>query len=255
MIKSIISFLKTCVFIPRQIYLYSCEKLFTNKPEDFFEIPIIINNFNRLTYLKELINSLESRGYKNIYIIDNKSTYPPLLEYYKKIPYKVFLLEQNLGYLALWKSSIHKKFKNQYFVYTDSDVVPIDECPNNFIQYFYELMQIYPRASKIGCALRIDDLPNCYKNKNKVIEWETKFWNREIKKDIYRAPIDTTFALYRPNAKGPAYNHDFMLRIGGLYQAKHLPWYNDDQNLTEEEQYYINHTKTSTHWTVEYKKK
>ena len=50
---------------------------------DYKEIPIIINNFNRLDTLQKLIASLEIRGYRNIYIIDNLSTYPPLLDYYK----------------------------------------------------------------------------------------------------------------------------------------------------------------------------
>ena len=66
---------------------------------------------------------------------------------------------------------------------------------------------------------------------------------------MYLAPIDTTFALYRPNIKGGAFFHDFMIRTGGQYQAKHLPWYNDDDNLTEEERYYVLNAKTITHWT------
>ena len=36
---------------------------------DVKNIPIIINNRNRLTYMKMLISSLEKRGYNNIYII------------------------------------------------------------------------------------------------------------------------------------------------------------------------------------------
>lgn len=47
------------------------------KPTSYKNIPIIINNFNRLTCLQRLIASLEVRGYHNIYIIDNNSTYPP----------------------------------------------------------------------------------------------------------------------------------------------------------------------------------
>ena len=58
--------------------------LFKVNIPDAKQIPIVINNFNRLGYLKRLIASLESRGYKNIHIIDNNSTYPPLLEYYEK---------------------------------------------------------------------------------------------------------------------------------------------------------------------------
>lgn len=45
---------------------------------DWNQIPIIINNFNRLHYLTQLIDSLEKRGVKNIHILDNNSTYVTL---------------------------------------------------------------------------------------------------------------------------------------------------------------------------------
>ena len=64
------------------------------KTKDFRKIPIIINNFNRLTYLKDLIFFLEKNGYVNIVVIDNASTYPPLLEYYKQeYKYKLYQLK------------------------------------------------------------------------------------------------------------------------------------------------------------------
>ena len=66
--------------------------------KSIFDTPIIINNYNRLEYLKDLIAWLESAGMKKIYIIDNLSTYPPLLEFYKKIKYTVFKLDKNYVY-------------------------------------------------------------------------------------------------------------------------------------------------------------
>ncbi|MCJ7820714.1 MAG: hypothetical protein MUP53_05890 [Bacteroidales bacterium] len=77
---------------------------------DYKQIPIIINNFNRLESMKLLISALEDRGYMNIYIIDNLSTYPPLLEFYKSCPYTVFRLEKNIGSNAFWLSGICKHF-------------------------------------------------------------------------------------------------------------------------------------------------
>lgn len=68
--------------------------VFAKKGVDVKDIPIIINNFNRVTTLSKLITTLEVRGYKNIYIIDNASTYKPLLKYYEDTPYKVFRLKK-----------------------------------------------------------------------------------------------------------------------------------------------------------------
>ena len=67
-------------------------------------VPIVINNFNRVNTLITLIHGLEIRGYNNIYIIDNNSTYPPLLEYYKDCSYPIYMLNKNIGHLAI-KSS------------------------------------------------------------------------------------------------------------------------------------------------------
>lgn len=222
--------------------------IFSVKPKDYKSIPIIINNFNRLECLKKLINRLEKGGYKNIYIIDNNSSYPPLLEYYKTINYPIFHLKKNVGYLALWKTGIYKKFIRGYYVYTDPDVIPIDECPDNFLEYFFQIMQQYKTVQKVGFGLRIDNLPDTFPNKTKVIEWEQHFFEKPLKNNIYNAQIDTTFALYRPFTGGEAHKYKFNIRTGMPYMAEHLPWYQSDK-LSEEDIYYKNHIQTSTHWS------
>jgi len=217
--------------------------------DDYKKIPIIINNYNRLTTLKALISSLERRGYTNIFVIDNASTYPPLLEYYITCPYTVFRLERNVGYLAIWKTDIHKKFIEGYYVYTDSDVVPCDECPDDFLNHFLQILKRHKYATKTGFGLRIDDLPDHYDLKQSVIEWESKFWKHEVEENVFCAPIDTTFALYRPFAKKNANWYIEQYRTGGKYTAHHLPWYNNSAALSEEEQYYIASCAKKTHWT------
>jgi fructose-1,6-bisphosphatase/sedoheptulose 1,7-bisphosphatase-like protein len=53
-------------------------------------IPIVILNRDRLHPLVEQITSLKSKGYNNITVIDNQSTYPPLLEWYARNEVDVF---------------------------------------------------------------------------------------------------------------------------------------------------------------------
>lgn len=216
---------------------------------DVKKIPIIINNFNHLECLKRLISKLEQSGYTNIYIIDNNSSYKPLISYYEQLPYKVFLLKKNWGYLSLWKSGIYKFFKGQYYVYTDSDVVPANFVPLDYIEYFYSIMMKYKNVEKVGFGLRIDNLPDCYNCKNEVIEWEKQYLKKEISKSLFAAAIDTTFALYRPYVTGPANFYVLHIRTGYPYLAEHLPWYQDSANPTEEDLYYKEHIQTSTHWT------
>lgn len=235
------------------VYYYAImgKNLFFAEKEvkDFKNIPIIINNFNRLTFLKDLIECLERRGYKNIIILDNNSTYPPLLRYYENIPHRIVRLKENLGFLAFTKSGLYKEFKNKFYVYTDSDLYLPDECPDNFIEHFYNILVSTPYTAKVGCALRIDDLPDCYSQKKNVIEWESKYWTKPIDDEKYIAVIDTTIALHKPNIKvGKGYTGN-RIRVAGKYICKHQPWYIDNNNLSEEEQYYINSARQSTFWT------
>jgi hypothetical protein len=214
----------------------------------YSEIPVIINNRNRYTYLRLLVEWLEKAGMKNIYIIDNESTYAPLLEYYKKITHKVFFIGENLGHLALWKSKVYNKFKSNYYIYTDPDILPSEECKDDFLQAMIGCFDKFPVAEKVGFALKIDDLPDHYRDKQKVIDWEKKFWENEVSKDIYDAPVDTTFALYRPYTD---YSKRLVhaYRLGGKYCAKHLPWYEDSDHPTEENLYYKNHIREgASHW-------
>lgn len=219
-----------------------------NVEKDPFNVPIIINNFNRLEYLLKLIHSLETRGYTNIYIIDNHSSYPPLLEYYKICPYTIYRLNKNVGYKAIWETGIFHQFKHDYYVYTDSDM-QIDECcPKDFIEHFIKILKRYPTAQKIGFGIKIDDIPDYYINKNQVIEWENQYWNHEVEHGLFRASIDTTFALYRPFCKGEADSKQKVFRTGYPYLIKHLPWY-CPANLSDEEKYYLSSITQSTHWS------
>lgn len=212
-------------------------------------VPIIINNFNRLDSLTKLIASLENRGYRNIYIIDNASTYPPLLEYYDTCGYTVFRLSQNVGYKAIWQTDIYDRFKRSYYVYTDSDVLLDSQCPDDFMDYFISILEKYRLAQKVGFGIRIDDIPDHYKNKESVIAHETPFWLQQVEDSLYSAPIDTTFSLYRPFCAGPANDFQKTFRTGFPYVIQHLPWYVDSSNMSEEETYYVSHLKQSTHWS------
>ena len=235
----------------RSRYFYLRERLSPSKILSAREIPIIINSFNRLTTLKRLISSLEQRGYTNIYILDNCSTYPPLVEWLKEVPYEVIHLPNNLGFKALWKHKpSRKRFCGDYYIYTDADVELDSNCPDDIVERMFSLLRDnYPYAFKIGPSIRIDDLPDCYDRKQEVIEWESRFFTRPEGKELFRAPIDTTFALYRPRiglSRRPSLE---AYRMAAPYQIKHLPWYEDSQNPTEEERYYKEHCRHTTAWS------
>jgi hypothetical protein len=176
-----------------------------------------------------------------IIILDNDSTYPPLIEFYNSLKgIEIVYLKKNIGHTALYKWKEHLKFKERYFVYTDSDIVPKETCPKDVLQYLLQMKMKYKRCNKIGLALEINDIPDCYKYKQDVINHESKFWKKK-RGNLFRASVDTTFAIY-DNLHKASKRHHYLrrcLRTDYPYVARHIPWYSDSAHLDEEERYYL----------------
>ena len=224
--------------------------------------PIFINCFNRLTQLRSLVDWLLQAGQRRIVLLDNMSTYPPLLQYYQELDSElrvtVVKLPLNYGHMALWESGILDRLGwAQQYVYTDPDVLPVGDCPHDFVSYFSNILNQYPAIIKAGFGLIIDDIPDCYRFKNEVLTWEKQFYDFPIAPNLYFAPVDTTFALYRgcyhisdrqmfETAKRNA------IRTGAPYLARHLDWYMDSDHPSEEQMYYRTHALPGvTSWNLE----
>lgn len=236
-------------------YESKCEAtvaLSQSTPEErvFLEnVPVFINVRDRLSCLKQLLNWLDRAGHRNITLIDNASTYPPLLRFLDQTHYRTIRLRRNLGNTALWRvKELRSIIAKQWFVYTDPDVVPADSCPLNVVAHLHRLLQQFPFYLKAGLGLRLDDIPDCYHLKRQVINWEQQLIGKEISRDVLEADVDTTFALYRPGTPfitGPS------IRLQGKYSARHLPWYTDSSRPDNEEHYYRSHASPGvTTWNV-----
>ncbi len=89
--------------------------------------------FNRLTWPRELCKRLAKEGCEVI-LIDNGSTYPPLLKWYKtKCPYKIHYLPNTYGHKSLWTSGIINEYNDEYYLVTDHDL-DLSLVPNGFIK-------------------------------------------------------------------------------------------------------------------------
>ena len=215
-----------------------------------FEIPIFITSKDRLSMVKACIDRLVQMGYQRLIIVDTGTTYEPLLEYYKTLPHAVHR-EPNPGgapHLALWGCSILEKFQatNTPYVHTDCDVIPDDACPDNVLEYLFELLMKYRRYPKVGLSLRTDDLPDHFAGKDRVIAHEQQFYTRPLEPGVYDSYIDTTFALYAPSQLIFDYQ---AIRTGAPRMARHLPWYADSANPDPETIHYRAHCAPSIrHW-------
>ena len=214
------------------------------------QFPVIINVRDRLDPLRQLVEWLQAAGQQELYLLDNASTYPPLLEWLDQTRHTVVRSERNFGHRGPWLSGLVPRLgHDRCFVVTDPDVVPDEDCPLDALQHFRALFDEVPIVDKVGFGLRIDDLPDHNEHKAQIIAWEHRFWEREVVPDAYGAAIDTTFALYRPG-RGHWYLNS--LRTGPPYVARHLSWYIDSANLSEEQRYYRQHADPLTsNWDLE----
>lgn len=219
----------------------------------FNATPLLLISYNRLSYLKQLVSWLENAGYQNIQIVDNASSYPPLLEYLANTPHTVHSMNQNYGHLVVWKSGrFDELIKSQHYVVTDCDVLPAEGCPVDIVERCFEVLERYPGFTKVGPALKIDDIPDHYSLKDKVIDWETPFWAHPLEDaTLYEAAIDTTFALYRPGIFAGDERWWRAIRLATPYLARHLPWYTDGNAMSDEDLFYQRSLNNfSSQWSI-----
>jgi hypothetical protein len=214
--------------------------------------PVVINNRNRLTTTKNMVEHLLNLN-KNqeIIILDNDSTYDPLIKWYKEIEDKIDIRYlKNEGHLAIWSTGIYKEL-GDYFIYTDSDLELNPNMPDNYQIFMYNLLKKY-EINKVALSIKINDLPDHYRYKHQVIRNEGRWWLEEVEQDIYKADTDTTFSLMK-NIGDNMYK---SLRIAKSdFICKHIPFYIDLENLDEEEKYYIENIgeRVTTQYTKQHK--
>lgn len=205
------------------------------------DIPIVVICHNLVGDLRELVAWLERTGHQNLVLLDNASTYPPILEYLHSSQHQVIRLQDNLGHESPWSSGLVDKFgRGTPFVVTDPDVLPDESCPIDAVEHFQQLLLRYAEFDQAGFGLRIDDIPAGYPHRETVIRWEQPFWANEIEPGVFTAHIDTTFAAYRP---GTPYKVTEALRTGSPYLSRHLPWYRNPHRPDPETAYYFEHRR------------
>lgn len=217
-------------------------------------IPIYIIARDQITPLKAMCEWFSNiRGVEPI-IVDNASTYGPLLDWYRDCPFKVIQLDANYGHhspwergAVMWASSHRAYFGSDFYCVTDPDL-DFTGCPWDLIDECIDGFHAVPAAIKVGIGLRIDDIPE--HSRVRVQRHEGDYWKRPVNDRYFEAQVDTTFAVYRastPHQTAMAMGTR-MLRTRPPYTARHLPWYWTKDSLTEEQRYYFEHANSSNSW-------
>lgn len=219
------------------------------------DIPIIIICYNNYRYventLKQILN-INKEYYKNIHILNNKSTCLDTINYLNSVDVCVI---NNINNSGPWIDEVKNKHIYDIlpckFILTDPDLEFNKNIPSNFIEILEKLSDKY-QTSGIGFALDISDNDKFYKDiippfNVSIYDGEKGHWHNRIDDDTYElyiAPIDTTFNLINKKF------YSQKIRIAGNFTAKHLPWYIDDYkiyiNVYEKYLAYINISELST---------
>jgi len=197
--------------------------------------PIYLTNMNRLTTTKKMVEDLfRLNGNAKINIIDNASTYPPLLEWYDEIKNDVNIIRQetNLGPWTFFYSGHAPKCTEDFYIYSDADLELNPNMPSNWQEIMMEYYKKYNR--KASLVLRLDDVPES-KMKKKIMNHQSVCWYPTEEENVYKAITDMTFSF---DAKSAGYRYE-SVRIGENFACRHIPWYLDANNLPEEEKYYL----------------
>jgi FkbM family methyltransferase len=213
-------------------------------------IPILIPVFNAFTYLRNMVSQLRGYGFEEIVVVDNASTYPPLLEYLSEAgpDITVIRLEENKGPYDFWLDKKNFVSLPERFCVTDPDLQLNPSLPKDFVCELMLLTEEY-RVGKAGLAMELADRSLMRDDKFQIgaesyhiWEWEAQFWKNQVGvtstgDEVYDAGVDTTFAVYNKKFFEAA-NHLKAVRVAGRYTCRHLPWYRDRIVPAEEEAFY-----------------
>lgn len=218
-------------------------------------IKVFIPMFNRLTWAKKMAEDLTKFGCEVI-LIDNNSTYKPLLDWYEICPYKVHRLTKNYGERVFWLAKINEQYTDRYYIITDPDL-DVSHLPSDFIDVLKNGLDKNPNIIKCGLSLKLDDLPdNDYTIHPK--RFESKYWLEKDHLGNYSCGIDTTFALYDKERQVDGWDEGVKFYIGTRtpppYCARHLPWYLTKEDFENDEEQKFYHNICDNQWALVFKR-
>tara|TARA_R110002153_G_scaffold246678_1_gene402556 strand:- start:2400 stop:3056 length:657 start_codon:yes stop_codon:yes gene_type:complete len=201
-------------------------------------INVFLINRNLLTTTKNTLDFLRKEKRVKVYILDQQSTYVPLLDYYKTIKEQIFY-NKNEGPYSAWDVK-YRNLRRNNFIVADSDCL-YDKVPSNWLDIMINTLE-ESNVSKVGFSLEIENLPDSQIGKDAYIH-ESKYWMNKNKYG-WDAHVDTTFAMYKPYCP---FTYD-AIRLDKPYCIEHSPWYITEDNISEEWIYYLKNASSISTW-------
>lgn len=229
-------------------------------------VPIFVITCDRISVLIKSLLSYYThiRNPIEVIIHDNNTTYPPTQEFLRRLEKaglrvvwssRDVINDYSLSSISTTISDWFQDHESPFYVVTDPDI-EIEEGADDILEVFAHLLRENPQINVVGPMLRRDDLPDHYPLKNLVQTQQQEVYARD---PIYYALfkhkvlalqpgyIDTAFGMYRRDFQFHNYNR--AIQTYEPYQARHLDWYIDQNNLTPDQVYYKNKNSPVGHWS------
>lgn len=186
-------------------------------------VTVIINNRDLLEWPRRMVQHLERLpGVAEIVILDNGSSYRPLMAWYRTIPHRVLFLE-NLGHTAPWTSGVLDTIGTDLYVVTDPDL-DLSALPDDTLAHLAGLLERHPSLGKVGLSLATDGIPAESPYRDHVAKYERLPQERASGPEgLIAMPVDTTFALHDRRVL-----REYKIcgmRTPAPYVARHEPWH------------------------------
>jgi hypothetical protein len=213
-------------------------------------IPIIINNRDLLTYPREMLAAIKMFDYVgDIFIVDNGSTYEPLLAWYETKPCEVIRTDNN-GFMSPWITGLPNRLGSEFYIVTDPDL-DLSITPTDCIPFIIEKLSKYESFAKIGLSLNNWNVSSDSPYHEFLKGWAARTWDINSVNDglLLNQPIDTVFAVHHSKRYNPANHYGNGSCATYLpYSANHIPWeftYEMNQNMEVENYEYFHYLKNS----------
>lgn len=229
-------------------------------------IPIFVILRDRFSTLKECLRAMHEAIATpfEIVIINQGSSYPPLLAYLSQLSTAGMEVINVPGEMATSNGAVHtmlekiaphidhfmEKSKSEFYVVSDPDIALFGSPHGNILHVIASLLRAFPEKQIIGPTMRVDDVPphSAFHELIGVdgMGYETAMWPEQLesfkfqKRRFYwckQCNIDTTFGMRR---KGYYKRLDGQgARLMPPYGARHLDWYLDAERAPEDMLFYL----------------
>jgi hypothetical protein len=220
-------------------------------------IPVFVNSFEQLTYLRDSVDWFHRNGFRNVTVLEQGSVYAPLLDYFASADFqgkaRLRALRSNIGPRRAVRRAASYAGMGHPFIFTDPDLDLPEPVDANFLTRLFELGRRHG-VVKAGLALDIADggrnnLAMKIGKGHTVGSYYARFYENRLEDGVWGCGVDTTFFLHLPDPQKP----DFgilssqpripAIRVGGPgFTAGHRPWYFDNGMPEDEEAHYRTRT-------------